>query len=174
MEAIIDNKNLQQEIAEKAKESRLEKLREIDGLDSVDWWPLAPIWWVIIAVVLTLIIYFVISYLRKAAWRRSWKGKTHAQISEWQNNLNQDNAQEVAIKASKLARRIIMHQNSRKECAALTEGNWLSYLQNKTNGKFDWKENGIVFTQEAFAPRDSHISVDKLQKTLDEIKRWMK
>lgn len=174
MEGIIDNKELQKEIAETAKELKLEKLREIDGLDSVDWWPIAPIWWVIIAIILALITYVVVRYLRRAAWLRSWRGQVYAKISEWQTNLNQDNAQEIAIEASKLSRRIIMHQNSRKESASLTDDNWLSYLQDKTDGDFDWKENGVVLTQGAFAPKGRNISIDKLQKTLDEIKTWVK
>ncbi len=174
MQDLTTNKDLQKNIAKQAKETELEKLYGIDGLDSVDWWPLAPGWWILITLATLSLIYIIVAYFRKRAWRLSWKGQVHAQITGWQQTLGEDNAQEIAIKASKLARRIAMHQATRKGCASLIGNNWLSYLSKKNNSKFNWQKNGEVFTKEVFAPNGKVLSIDKLKLLLSEMKGWVK
>jgi hypothetical protein len=174
MQDLTTNKDLQKNIATQVKETELAKLYGIDGLDSVDWWPLATGWWVLITLATLSLIYIIIAYFRKRAWRLSWKGQTHAQITEWKQILGEDNSQEIAIKASELARRIVMHQDTRKGCASLVAGNWLSYLGNRNNSKFNWHENGKVFTKEIFAPSGNVLSIDKLKLLLNEMQRWVK
>ena len=43
MQEIIKNKELQKDLAIHANEMMLSRLKNIDGLDEVSWWPLACI-----------------------------------------------------------------------------------------------------------------------------------
>ena len=81
MEEIINNKKLQKKLANQIHDMMLGKLQDIEGGDSVDWLPLAPGWWMLIIITGLLLIKFLIVFLRKRAYRRTWQYKILEELS---------------------------------------------------------------------------------------------
>ena len=172
MQEITKNKELHKDIAVQVNEMMLDRLRDIDGLDSVDWWPLAPGWWVIIILLIAYIIVRFVFFLRRRAWMRSWQGKAFCELEQMQKNLNEDNAQQMAIKLSQLIRRIAMHKYSRLECGSLVGKDWLEWLTMRDGNKFNWVKNGTLLTEEVFADSAKTLSISKLNSLINATKNW--
>jgi len=174
MQDIINNKELQKDLATQVNEMMLGRLRDIDGLDSVNWWPLAPIWWVIISLFVITFITLIVYYLKRRAWRRSWKGKVFMVLEQMQHKLNQENAHDTLIKLANLIRRIAMHKYSRAECRTLIGKDWLKWLKLHDKKKFDWVKNGSILTEEVFAPATKNLRLAKLNTLINATKDWVR
>ena len=173
MQEIIKNKELQKDLAIHANEMMLSRLKNIDGLDEVSWWPLAPIWWILISLSLILLITILVLYIKKRAWRLSWKGQTFEQLDVMQKTMTKDNAHDIAITLSELIKRIAMHESSRESCAKLTGDDWLEWLE-KHDKKFDWKKNGKILIEEIYSPPNKNLSLEVLHSLINATKSWVK
>ena len=172
-QTITKNKDLQKNIAEEVNEIMLGRLHEIDGLDSVSWWPLAPGWWFIIIALCLFTIFVFRSYLKKRAWRLSWKGQIYSELDQMQQNMNQENSYTNAIKLSAIIKRIAMHKYSREECAGLEGMKWLKWLS-KHDKNFNWEEGGQLLISGVYAPIDRVISINELDRLINATKNWVK
>ncbi|PCJ25244.1 MAG: hypothetical protein COA94_06565 [Rickettsiales bacterium] len=184
MEGITKNKELHGHLAKQVNETLLARLREIDGLDAANWWPLAPIWWVIIVAMLAGFAFLLIRYLKLRAWRLSWKSDVFLELEQMQENLTIENAQNTATLLSEIIRRIVMHNHSREECASLEGEEWLQWLakhgdtmgavNNTDNSTFDWRDNGRVLIEDIYAPSFSPDAMRRLANLINAIKDWVK
>ncbi len=174
MQEITKNKDLQKNLATEARDMMIERLRDIDGLDGVSWWPLAPGVWILIILVLLIIIGNIIFYLKKRAWKLSWKGQIFEELDMMQKTINAENASDFAVKLSEILRRIAMHKYGRADCAALMGERWLTWLQKRDVEGFNWLENGTLLTEEIFAPNSKNLDQDKVIKLIVATKNWVK
>src|SRR5580698_6571728 len=97
-------------------DSLLAQLYDIKGLDWINWWPLAPGWWAVLAL---LAMGAGTIYWRRWAYYRSWKGEAWRAFAALEAGLTSGNAQEIAAALSTLLRRVAMQSFSRAECAGL-------------------------------------------------------
>ncbi len=176
MQEIIKNKDLQKDLAGQVNDIMLGKLYDIDGLDAVDWWPLAPGWWIIITVLAVLSLARLRYYLKKRAWRLSWQGQVFEELDQMQQTINQENAQNIAIKLAQFVRRIAMHKYTRNDCAALVGQDWLRWLTQHDGNNFDWVKNGRILIEEVFASknRELSININTLNDLINAIKNWLR
>lgn len=155
-------------------EDPLAQLYDIEGLDAINWWPLAFGWWVIVILILLALITLAILYWRKRRFERSWRYMALKQLTE----ITQlQSVQLQAIKLSELVRRIAIHQYSRKECASLTGRQWLNWLNTHDPAKFDWENQAIWLISAPYAPPSqiqSAISEVHIEAVVQAIKRWIK
>ncbi|MEN8176755.1 MAG: DUF4381 domain-containing protein, partial [Pseudomonadota bacterium] len=64
-----------------------EGLRDIHGLDSVPWWPLAPGWWWLLGAVAVLAIIWLLSASVLARMQRDWRKEARRLLSEIRRRL---------------------------------------------------------------------------------------
>jgi len=172
MQEITKDKELQKNIAEQVNEMMINRLHDIDGIDSVSWWPLAPIWWIVITILSILLITMLALYIKKQKWKRSWKGQTFQKLDDLQKKLSKDNAHDVAIELAQFIKRIAMHESSRESCAKLTGNDWLVWLS-RHDKNFDWKKNGEILIEEIYSPPSKDLSLDVLDKLINATKKWI-
>ena len=175
MEGVINNKKLQKKLANQIHDMMLGKLQDIEGVDSVDWLPLAPGWWMLIIITVLLLIKFLIGFLRKRAYRRTWQYKILEELGEMQKNLSPLSAQNAAIKLSEIIRRLAIYKYSRIECASLEGKTWLSWLKQHDYYKFDWEKHGKLLIESVYAaPNDGHkIVLKELSCLIEATKKWV-
>ncbi len=101
-----------------ADPASLDNLRDITVPPPVSWWPLAPGWWVIMAVILVATVSF--GY---RAWRR-WKANAYRRDAL----AELDQATEVASMVEILKRTALVAY-PRAEVAALTGSPWCAWLE---------------------------------------------
>ena len=101
----------------------LSKLHDIVVPDPVSWWPMAPGWWIVLALVFTLLLHLAVRRLRKwhaDAYRR-------AALRELEASAN---AGQVAV----ILRRTALAIAPRESIAALRGDAWIDWLATQSPG----------------------------------------
>ena len=103
-------------------------LRGLHLPDAIGWWPLAPGWWLLIAL---LMLGFGL-LLRNALRRRSrGAARRHAlrQLAQYTRAFaNHGNAVKLVVEISELLRRAMLAYSPRADFAGLTCEDWLAWL----------------------------------------------
>jgi hypothetical protein len=103
-------------------------LRDLHLPEVVSWWPLAPGWYVVIAVLLVLFLYLLRLYLKR---RSRGAARRHAlrQLANLTAEFEQHgNAVAFSSEMSELLRRTMLAYAPRSEVAGLTGEAWLDWL----------------------------------------------
>jgi type II secretory pathway pseudopilin PulG len=103
-----------------------QQLRAPQTPEAISWWPLAPGWWIIAALLLTLACYAVIKLRQnrqKNNYRRTATTMLDAYYSDWQQQPNDGN---YLLAANSVIKRACSHFDtaSRK----LSGNDWVNYL----------------------------------------------
>lgn len=152
----------------------LKQLYDIEGLDPISWWPLGPGWWLLIILIVMCVIGLSILYFKKCALKRSWQHLILSQLSDFEKNLCEENAQATVVQLSELLRRIVMHKYSRIECAGLEGKAWLSWLKKHDPQQFDWETKGKILVEAPYYPSSIAVSLEDILGLIKAIRRWVK
>lgn len=151
----------------------LEQLHDIEGLDSISFWPLAIGWWVVIIftiLALCTLIWFIASTI---AFKRSWKNEIFQTLARMEKNLSDDTARETIVALSEYLRRIALQRFSRKECAGLAGDAWLKWLKAKDPKNYDWEKKGILLIEMPYAPK-KHVPPNQIKDLIQAVKNWVR
>ena len=101
-------------------------LRDIHLPDSVSWWPLAPGWWIILALSLTIIAVTFVSMRRYR--QRTYRRLGLQQLTTIEFNMAANQSpQQVIQQLSQLLRHMaVLHYG--QHCAGLEGKQWLAFL----------------------------------------------
>lgn len=103
-------------------------LRDLHLPDAIGWWPLAPGWWLLIALALVGVAFLIRAWLKaraRGAARRFALRQLKEIVSEYQENRD---AVEFGAKLSELLRRTMLAYAPRLDVAGLTGEAWLRWL----------------------------------------------
>ena len=103
-------------------------LRDLHLPDAVGWWPLAPGWWVVIAIAVAALGWLCVQAFK--ANRRS-AARRHAlkQLERYSRDYTQHgDAVRLGTELSELVRRTMLAYAPRKQVAGLTGEAWLAWL----------------------------------------------
>lgn len=154
----------------------LEQLHDIEGLDTISWWPLAIGWWFLIItgiLILCIILKFTISRIR---FKRSWKNDTFKKLAALEENLSDKTARETIITLSEYLRRIALRKFSRKECAGFMGKEWLNWLSLHDPKGFDWEQKGELLIEVPYAPASSQgksHDPTQIKELIQAVRNWV-
>lgn len=151
------------------------RLRDIQGLDQIPWWPLATGWW-LLALLVLLLLFALVSLLRNlrrypaGSWRRhAWK-----QLRNLRQQAYRMPAQQLAGELSELLRRIAIARLGRKRAAGLSGERWLHWLQQHDPSGFAWSQHGRPLLTLPYAPpNDSEDNGKQLLPLIDAALLWV-
>jgi hypothetical protein len=132
------------------------RLRDIQGLDEIPWWPLAPGWWLLalLAIALLFTLVALARNLRRypaGSWRRhAWK-----QLRDLKRQSDRMSTQQIAAELSELLRRIAIARLGRDRAAGLSGERWLDWLQKHDPAGFAWTRHGRPLLTLPYAPPGS-------------------
>lgn len=149
-------------------------LRDIHGLDSVPWWPLAPGWWFVLGLFALIPLLIGIRYwvIYNGPWL-GWRGDARRQLQLLKKALPTDDPREVAGRLSELLRRIAMARTGRREVAGLTGEMWLHWLEEHDNSGFSWEQRGQVLLVAPYMPPAMVVKREELSKLIRAAIRWI-
>lgn len=147
-----------------AQQQQLALLKDIDLPQAIAWWPLAPLWWVLIASFVVAAI-AAVCYLRRA--RRSIRYLARAELHLLARN-HQLNTQQLAVQLSILFHRIAIAQR-RVSTGQLSGERWEAYL---TQANVPMPEAVAQFIVAAPYSQDINPGIQRAQ-LLDSAKRWI-
>jgi len=151
----------------------LEQLHDIEGLDTISFWPLAIGWWVLIAVSLILAAAIIWFALYMLACKRSWKNDTFKKLALLERNLSDSSARETVIALSEYLRRIALKRYSRKECAGLTGKKWLLWLSENDSKGFDWGNKGALLIEVPYTPLNYKLPAQQVRELIQAARNWV-
>lgn len=151
----------------------LMKLYDIEGLDPISWWPLAPGWWVLLGCIFFLLGCLFLYLYQRRKRRQQWQYAILNQLSLIGKTVTPQNSQAILIELSQLIRRIAMHLYSRNECAGLEGDAWLAWLEQHDPAHFKWTVKGKPLREAPYAP-SSTASSEEIHLLLKAIRRWVK
>jgi len=129
------------------------QLRDIHGLDSISWWPLAPGWWISsVLILLTLVALFLLirHFIRYPPG--SWRWEAQVALRDLWRQRNRQSQKEVAARLSELLRRIAIARFGREKTASISGPEWLAWLQQSDPNGFNWSERGGILLNLPYAP----------------------
>ena len=103
-------------------------IRDLHLPDPIGWWPLAPGWWVLIALALLGLAWLAVRALRayRVGAARRYALRVLKRIeSAWESG---DNVVSVGVEMSELVRRTMLAYAPRTDVAGLTGDAWLDWL----------------------------------------------
>lgn len=148
-----------------------ESLRDIRGLDTIAWWPLAPGWWLVLLGFVGLIstIFFIRGYQRKR--RQDWR---FAAKAEWltlrpTDAISHDQVNQLAT----LLKRIAIQRYGRMTCAGLSGQAWLDWLTTHDPQGFDWRQAGRILVELPYQPTTTTIARHPIEKIHQAMCAWI-
>ena len=101
----------------------LAQLRDIQLPDAIGWWPLAPGWWMLLGLLVSLGLLSWLSYrwYRRGAIKR-------AALAELEQIAEQFQGQALLQQLSQLLRRVALASQPRQQVAGLRGQAWLQFL----------------------------------------------
>jgi hypothetical protein len=149
-------------------------LRDIHGLDTIPWWPLAPGWWFLIGAAGLLLLLACLRYwmVYTGAWL-GWRGDARRQLRLLKKSLRNDDPRAVADRLSELLRRIAMARSRRREAAGLTGDDWLRWLNEHDSSRFDWERRGRVLLTAPYMPPHKTVERKELAVLISAASRWL-
>jgi hypothetical protein len=149
-------------------------LRDIQGLDSISFWPLAPGWWILIGLSIGAIAVLIFLRVRRQRELRRWQYQTKRALEELENNLTPETSQSVAIELSDLARRLAINNFSRNACAGLVGNEWLAWLSQNDPAQFNWSKSARSLIEAPFSPVGRKFDTLPIKNTIHALKGWVK
>ena len=136
-------------------------LRDLHLPEAIGWWPLAPGWWVVIALTAAGLAYLCRQYLRTRA-RGAARRHALVQLKELTAEFEQHrNAVAFSSQLSALLRRTMLAYAPRSEVAGLTGDDWLAWLDKDLEKPRFQSETGRKLLELPYrAPRDDVSAMD--------------
>ena len=148
----------------------LSQLRDIHLPMPVAWWPLAPGWYVVLALLLILLLGCGYAYFRKYK-RRCWQRSIFAELARIQSHYQQtvDGRKSIAA-LSVFLRRAALLKYPRQQIAGLHGQAWLEFLNETTaTTVFTVGPGKLLLT----APYQAQVE-ENLTELLQIVAQWLK
>lgn len=116
------------------KPDPLAQLKDIHLPEPIGWWPLAPGWYLVMALVLLILLY--LTYLAYKRYRHALAKKNAlALLDSYQQHYKQEpNVAATSANISALLRRVALVYFPREQVASLHGEAWLQFLQQTAKG----------------------------------------
>ena len=112
------------------------QLRDIHLPGAPAFWPPAPGWWIVAAIILALLAWLTIVALRRYRIRQQRQRVLRA-LAKLEQELASERSPEALAQMSVLLRRLALLKFPRQQVAALTGNAWLRFLdESGGNGRF--------------------------------------
>lgn len=150
----------------------LSQLRDIRGLEDVNWWPLAPGWWILLG--LCLVIILGLCLFKK--WRAMRACRFEAQLKAMLESLRSEtNVKKKAQGLSEVLRLAALRRYGRAACAGLEGTDWLDWLKAHDPKGFDWPDKAGILIEAPYMPHQaaakSYPDFDALVRAAE---RWVR
>jgi hypothetical protein len=138
--------------------------------NGVSLWPLAPVWWLVILLLLLGVIALVWSVWKRAAKPNYQKNDIALQaLADLQTQYNQQPL-ELLREVSVLMRRIALTRFGRHRIAGLTGQTWLEFLD-KTSGQSAFQQHYAAYV--TANPYQAKADLSDLQGFLQAVRHWI-
>ena len=146
-------------------------IRDLHLPEAIGWWPLAPGWWVVIALAAV-----VLAWLGRLYWRRHARGAARRHALRQLDMLTRDfetqgNVVAFASGLSELLRRTMLAYTSRRDVAGLTGDKWLEWLDRDLETKRFAGETGRKLLELPYRRPDDTVAAMELVDVVSAVRQ---
>ncbi len=159
-------------ITSTADATALRQLADIHLPEAVSWWPPAPGWWLLLLLLIFVAATLFWRHSRACAQPTRPTAKAHKQqLKEELNSIQRQWQQQANIvlssaRLSQLLRLVALEYDGREQVAALTQQDWLDYLQQQLKIPLDENMQAILLNLAYQNPVQHHL--DTPQKNAEQ------
>lgn len=137
----------------------LQPLRDIHDALGNPWWPLAPGWWLLLALVAGVVA--LVWHFRRVRrvlpaipllYIGDWRWDAHRELKRLRRAPRQTSLKLRLAELSELLKRVAMARYGRTACAGLHGQAWLDWLSAHDPDAFDWQQHGQLIVSAPYAP----------------------
>lgn len=146
-------------------------IRDLHLPEAIGWWPLAPGWWVLIALLAAWCGYMLFRAFRRWRWnaaRRVALGELARVKKEYADGSD---AVTLAIQLSELMRRAMLAYAPRDEVASLTGERWLQWLDRGLDDRPFSKGSGRNLESLPYRNRENVADEVDVEGLIDAVQR---
>ena len=162
---------MEQELPQEQAQQLLSQLRDINGLDHISWWPLAPGWWILLGLIASIWVGVIFYSHYRAKKEASWQAQIKALFADLRAMKS---TKEKATALSELLRRLAIHKHGRQSCAGLEGTEWLSWLTQHDPKAFDWVMDGKILIEAPYMPDNMAQDAFDFEPLIKAAERWVK
>lgn len=145
-------------------------LRDIHLPEAVSWWPPAIGWWLLALLLVVIVLaYFLIRFLRQRASATNYKKMALQAFQQIRKNEQQD-PMLLLREISQLLRRIALSYLPRQQVASLTGQQWIEQLNQLSATEVFSQQDAELISQASYRPQVSY-SRDEL---LERCEQWIR
>ncbi|WP_353410986.1 DUF4381 domain-containing protein [Arenicella sp. 4NH20-0111] len=144
-------------------------LRDVHLPPEISWWPWAPIWWVLLAVLTASLFYillFTLEYRRRHRYKKSALTQLKNHFSTWKKT---ENSETYATNANQILRRCCAQVHSENTQMSQLETPFLNALD--SGSTFTLSDNAIAALLKERHKPEPNINVEELHQ---EVSSWIK
>lgn len=146
----------------------LANLNPLRQPELISWWPLAPGWWLLLAIVLlglSALVYFLVRRHRDNAYRR----RALQQLQRLQQEyLVERNTSAYLAKTNALLKSVALLAYPRREVAASSGEEWLSFLNNPLSDAEQFQPEFVTGAYQRVCPQ---IDMEQIHRSAT---KWIK
>jgi hypothetical protein len=161
-------------------EDPLSQLADIQLPEPVSFWPLAPGWWVLIALFVLFVGWMVVLAFRKLIWKKRLEAaqkELDKAILAYRKKNTQENADEnqagldYLYDVNKVLNRVALDTDpsQKRHIASLSGPAWLSYLDQSYGGKDFSEGSGKVLAEGQYRP----VFAGEIEALYNLSKQWI-
>ena len=140
------------------------ELRDIRYPSEIDWWPMAPGWWIVIILIVILLFVVIFKLYQKYNENRARRAALSWLKSIQNDNIIRSDTKELTKTLSTLLRRTMLAYVPRNEVANLVGDRWLDFLDQGLDENYFSQGEGRCLITEPYkgSMSDENIDVEKL------------
>ena len=140
------------------------ELRDIRYPSEIDWWPMAPGWWLVLILIVTLLFVVILKLYQKYNENRARRAALSWLKSIQNDNVIRSATKELTKTLSTLLRRTMLAYLPRNEVANLVGDRWLDFLDQGLDENYFSQGEGRCLITKPYkdSKSDENIDVEKL------------
>ena len=150
----------------------LEQLRDIRMPEAASWWPPAPGWWIVAALVVAG-VFLVIRFLRRRSLEKQYRKEAHQLLDDLYASWQEDRDDRAfASRAHQLLRRIVIHHVGRDGVARITGRAFIDRANMLSTAMLS-EQTSSLLTELSYRP-DADAEVEfEIDRVRREIEAWL-
>lgn len=154
--------------------SPIEQIKDIAEVTPANWWPLAPVFWVGIALTCAVVFWITYKAIKYYKFKSSWKYSLYNELVGIENKLHEADVYNSVSNFSKYLRIMNIKMFGREDCASLTGVKWIEWLQRHDPYEYNWMQHKTILLDIPYQDFPGSNFEVEIKDMIQAVKKWLR